>query len=89
MQNEQFNEKFAEVFGDGAQPLFAEIRQSSRYHYQAEAAKQNGHPYPFKVRIEPDADDYVVKGGYGGQYRLEDVCLFVQAQGGQKTYITK
>lgn len=71
------------------QELYAEIRKTSKYAYQAEAAKRAGHAYPFQVHIEPDKDGYVVKGGYGGQYRLEDVALFVLGADDSKTYITK
>ena len=59
------------------QQLYAEIRQSSKYAYQAELCRQQGYGHPFKVRIEPAPDGYSVKGGYGGRYRIEDVDLFV------------
>ncbi|MNP43647.1 hypothetical protein D3C76_1374790 [compost metagenome] len=69
--------------------LFAEIKKSSKYAYQAEAAKREGHAYPFQVHIEQDVDGYVVKGGYGGQYRLDDVALFVLGDDDNHIYITK
>lgn len=61
---------------DGQQ-LYAEIKKSSKYACQIEASKRSGWPYPFPVRIEADATDYVVKGGIGGRYRLSDVNLYV------------
>ncbi|MCP1617069.1 hypothetical protein FBY21_1669 [Pseudomonas sp. SLBN-26] len=59
------------------QQLYAEIKPTSKYAYQAEWCRSQGYGYPFKVRIAPDKDGYTVKGGYGGRYRMEDVDLFV------------
>lgn len=69
------------------QQLFAEIRKDSKYAHQATHQKRTG-PYPFPVLIEPDCDDYVVKGGYGGQYRLSDVHLVVVHEDGSTTRIS-
>lgn len=71
------------------QQLYAEIKESSKYHYQARMSADYGHTYPFLAHIEPDFEGYVVKGGIGGQYRLEDVALFVLDDDGSKTYITQ
>lgn len=59
------------------QQLYAEIKKTSKYAHQADWCRTQGYGYPFKVRIAPDIGGYVVKGGFGGQYRLEDVNLFV------------
>lgn len=71
---------------DGQQ-LFAEIKKSSKYAHQATLAKSQGWPYPFPVTIKPARDGYVVKGGYGGEYRLADVNLYV-IEDGQKTRLS-
>lgn len=77
--------------GHGVQPvvnqLVAEIKKSSKYAHQAVAAQRQGMPYPFQVHIEDDQDGYVVLGGYGGRYRLEDVDLFVIDEQGRKVRI--
>lgn len=57
--------------------LVACIRKDSKYAYQAQH-----HVEPFSVQIVMDAGGYVVKGGYGGAYRMKDVDLFAEtAQG--------
>lgn len=57
------------------QQLYAEIKKTSQYANQRDWP---GWPTPFPVAIVPgDPCGYVVKGGVGGQYRLEDVQLFV------------
>lgn len=71
------------------QEIYAEIRKTSKYASQIKASQLNGYAYPFQVHIAPDEDGYVVQGGYGGRYRLEDVYLFVMDGEGRKTYITK
>jgi len=71
------------------QDIYAEIKKTSKYHYQVRMSQEHGHMYPFPAHIEPDCDGYVVKGGIGGQYRLEDVALFVLDDDGTKTYITQ
>ncbi|MCC8342839.1 hypothetical protein LNN35_08570 [Pseudomonas stutzeri] len=63
------------------QQLYAEIKKSSKYAHQAEWCRTQGYGYPFKVRIVFDTDGYSVKGGVGGQYRLEDVNLYVLQDG--------
>lgn len=57
--------------------VFARLRKSSKYYYQKRFAKDRGE-YPFRVTLRENyGDEYVVKGGPGGQYRLSDVDLFV------------
>lgn len=57
--------------------VFARLRKSSKYYYQKRFAKDRGE-YPFRVTLRENyGDEYVVKGGPGGQYRLCDVDLFV------------
>lgn len=68
------------------QQLFAEIRKDSKYAYQIR--HQAPIEYPFPVSIEPEEEGYVVKGGWGGQYRLTDVHLVVLHQDGSKTRIS-
>lgn len=69
------------------QQLYAEIKKSSKYAHQAVQAQRQGMLYPFQVCIEDDQDGYVVVGGYGGRYRLEDVDLFVIDEQGRKVRI--
>lgn len=71
------------------QDIYAEIKKTSKYAYQARMSVEYGHAYPFQVHIEPDDEGYVVKGGIGGRYRLEDVALFVLDDDGTQTYITQ
>ncbi|MEB3733414.1 hypothetical protein ULF88_03055 [Halopseudomonas pachastrellae] len=59
------------------QQLYAEIKKSSKYAHQAQMNIDMGYGYPFKVSIRDDSSGYRVKGGVGGQYRLEDVNLYV------------
>lgn len=66
------------------QQLYAKIKPTSKYFLQndwamAEAARWGG--FPFMVRIDPAYGEYCVQGGPGGQYRLEDVNLFVVENG--------
>lgn len=63
------------------QQLYAGIKESSKYHSQIEWGKQSGYGHPFPVRLQPAADGYVVIGGVGGRYRLDDVELFVIEDG--------
>lgn len=70
----EFWQKAAETEPTGQQ-LYAEIKKTSHYANQRDWP---GWPTPFPVSIVPgDPCGYVVKGGVGGQYRLEDVQLFV------------
>lgn len=69
------------------QQLYAEIKKTSKYAHQAVQAQRQGMPYPFPVHIEDDQGGYVVLGGYGGCYRLEDVDLFVIDGLGRKVRI--
>jgi hypothetical protein len=63
------------------QQLYASIKESSKYHSQNKLAKQQGYGHPFPVRFQAVSDAYVIKGGPGGQYRLEDVELYVTHTG--------
>lgn len=56
--------------------LYAKIKSSSKYFNQNSYAERYG-KFPFPVKIVPTSDEYCVQGGPGGQYRLEDVDLFV------------
>ncbi|KHL68900.1 hypothetical protein SF06_22360 [Pseudomonas flexibilis] len=69
------------------QQLYAEIRKTSRYAHQAQRQRETG-PYPFPVTLAPECDGYVVQGGYGGQYRLEDVHLIVLHEDGTQIRIS-
>lgn len=61
--------------------IYARIRKSSKYYWQKRKAVERGE-YPFRVTIlENYGDEYVVKGGPGGQYRLCDVDLFAVRDG--------
>ncbi|MBS7559378.1 hypothetical protein KHO49_13635 [Pseudomonas sp. RC4D1] len=68
----------AQVIG---QQLYAGIKEGSRYHSQIEFGKSCGWPHPFPIKLEPCPDGYVVKGGVGGRYRMEDVELYVLQHG--------
>lgn len=63
--------------------LFAEIRKSSKYAHQADMCRSRPCGYPFRVTLSAnDADDgFIVKGGVGGRYRLEDVRLYMLEDG--------
>ena len=60
------------------QQLYAGIRETSKYASQADWQRKRG-LYPFPVRFQAVRDDYVIRGGVGGQYRLEDVELYVKS----------
>lgn len=67
--------------------LFAEIKKSSKYAHQADWCRNGPCGYPFRVRIEVDSfDDFIVKGGVGGRYRLSDVNLYLM-DGGKKVRV--
>ncbi|WP_268799044.1 hypothetical protein [Pseudomonas huanghezhanensis] len=78
-----------EAYLEGAKPnparvigqqLYAEIKPTSKYASQIGWMEmRNG--YPFPVRFEHDPLDYIVKGGVGGYYRLEDVELLFKRDG--------
>jgi hypothetical protein len=59
---------------DGCKPqgqqLYARIKRSSEYAHQSDKL------FPVRVGTAPH-DDYVVRGGPGGVYRLRDVNLYV------------
>lgn len=62
--------------------LYAEIKKSSEYYDQNATAKADPNfGLPFPVEIRNDALSYVVAGGPGGQYQLQDVQLFALANG--------
>ncbi|ROM40650.1 hypothetical protein BK647_18035 [Pseudomonas protegens] len=63
------------------QQLYAGIKEGSRYHSQIEFGKSCGWPHPFPIKFEPCPDGYVVRGGVGGRYRMEDVELYVLQNG--------
>lgn len=64
--------------------LFAEIKKSSKYAHQADWCRNSPCGYPFRVRIEVDSlDDFIVKGGVGGRYRISDLNLYLM-DGGKK-----
>ncbi|MCY1561633.1 hypothetical protein D9M68_989200 [compost metagenome] len=65
------------------QQLYAGIKGSSKYASQADWHRTHGWPYPFPVSLQLDPMGYVVKGGVGGQYRMEDVELYVIEDGQQ------
>ncbi|ENQ6409011.1 hypothetical protein ACEPNE_002988 [Pseudomonas aeruginosa] len=59
------------------QQLYAGIRESSKYHSQIDWCIRNGYGHPFPIWFEASLDGYVVIGGAGGRYRLDDVDLYV------------
>lgn len=63
------------------QQLYAGIKEGSRYHSQIEFGKSCGWPHPFPIQLESCPEGYVVRGGVGGRYRMEDVDLYVVKQG--------
>ncbi|MEE5114184.1 hypothetical protein V2J95_05255 [Pseudomonas alliivorans] len=63
------------------QQLYAEIKVTSKYASQI-GWMQPGKDYPFPVRFEADASGYIVKGGVGGRYRVEDVNLLFKIDEG-------
>ncbi|KPY23347.1 hypothetical protein [Pseudomonas syringae] len=63
------------------QQLYAEIKATSKYASQI-GWMQAGKDYPFPVRFETDPAGYIVKGGVGGCYRVEDVDLMFKIGGG-------
>ncbi|MCU9047983.1 hypothetical protein OE470_06760 [Pseudomonas aeruginosa] len=69
------------------QQLLAGIKESSKYFSQVKLGRELGWPYPFPVHFQVDPCGYVIKGGIGGQYRLEDVDLFVIEDGEAKAVL--
>jgi len=63
------------------QQLYANIKESSKYHSQNAWAIQQGYGHPFPVRFQATRDAYLLRGGPGGNYRLEDVELYVMHDG--------
>ena len=68
--------------------LWATIKKTSKYYAQGLAETTSGKvvPRPFKIHtiLMADADGYDFKGGPGGQYRREDLQLWINAEGGMK-----
>jgi hypothetical protein len=62
------------------QQLYAEIKTTSKYASQI-GWMQLRKKYPFPVRFEEDPSGYVVKGGVGGCYRIEDVDVLFKHNG--------
>lgn len=60
------------------QQLYAGIREGSRYHSQIDVCIANGYGHPFPAWFQAALDGYVVIGGAGGRYRLEDVDLYAK-----------
>ena len=56
--------------------IYAEIRRTSKYAYQGDA----GELFPVTLAEGPSWE-YIVVGGPGGQYRLDDVHLYIQHEG--------
>lgn len=61
--------------------LLARIRPKSKYAYQAERMVEKGERYPFPIALAKGHGGYVVQGGLGGCYRLEDVDLIAVVDG--------
>lgn len=57
--------------------LVACIRKDSKYAYQAQH-----HVEPFSVQVSHCVDGYVLVGGFGGRYRMQDVHLFADTPHG-------
>lgn len=59
--------------------LYARIKRTSHYAHQNDHRDFGSH-FPIAIGLsdhEWDKDQYIVKGGVGGQYKLSDVNLFV------------
>jgi hypothetical protein len=78
-----------EAYLEGAKPnpvrvlgqqLYAEIKATSKYASQI-GWMQLRNNYPFPVRFENDPSGYIVAGGVGGRYRVEDVDLLFKQNG--------
>lgn len=74
--------------------LYATIKKSSKYYEQNSLAQRDATifgGFPFPISINPDdlgeRDNYCVKGGPGGQYRLIDVHLYVKRSDGEAVRI--
>lgn len=71
-------------FASTPQQLYAKVRIDSKYAYQNKKAEKDPDRWgwPFRVRIVGcRRSDYLVQGGPGGQYRLDDVDLYVIEDG--------
>jgi hypothetical protein len=78
---EELDRQEAEFYNT-PQQLYARVRPGSKYAHQNEWAESNPARWgwPFRVVIVSGCD-YAVQGGPGGQYRLQDVDLFVIEDG--------
>lgn len=65
------------------QQLYAKIKKSSKYFNQNSFAQAEPERWgwPFRVHIVAAPGDYCVQGGPGGQYRLDDVNLYIIEDG--------
>lgn len=80
---EELDHQAAEFAGT-PQQIYAKIRAESKYVHQNESAEREPDRWgwPFRVRIVGGPLwGYLVQGGPGGQYRLDDVDLFVIEDG--------
>jgi len=69
---------------DRGQKYFAKIRKDSPYVGQiswAKARPQIGYPFPVRLTDRGPLDEYCVKGGPGGQYRIEDLDIYMEKGG--------
>ena len=59
--------------------FFATIRECSKYYGKQQPLDKKGKPIPFEVKIDMENDPFwPVKGGYGGNYTLYDVDLYIK-----------
>lgn len=65
------------------QQIWARIRESSKYYLM----QSDGTAFPVHI-VAGHPESYVVQGGPGGQYRLQDVDLYV-IQDGRELRITQ
>jgi hypothetical protein len=69
---------------DKNQKYFAKIKKGSKYESQiswAKAQKHIGYPFPVRLTERGPLDQYCIKGGPGGQYRVEDIDLYTERSG--------
>lgn len=69
---------------DRSKKYFAKIKKTSRYAGQigwAKVQKHIGYPFPVRLTDRSAMEQYCIKGGPGGQYRIEDVDLYIERDG--------